>query len=288
MIGVQWTRNNQEIVVKLPTDTSLPFFAYGLFKPGQLCYSRIREFVQEAHRVAVNGILKERDGLPLLIKSSNREVRGFLIYFRSGTAIDAYTRINGVEPKEVYKWGEIQTNEENVANTLYGRRDTRGSADLEDVSEWDGRDDPYFKQALEEVEEILRNNQNFALDFKALFRLQMAYSLLWSAIERFTGLKYHLGGKASEKVYQIVNEKCFPDSLKRVVTDEREIFNTVDLGKCTLNPSDPDRSIRYYYQVRSNSIHRGKAVRRDFNTIKKSLSELLEIFKDVVNHAFKK
>jgi hypothetical protein len=26
-----------------PDDIGLPFFAYGLFKPGQLCYSRIRD-----------------------------------------------------------------------------------------------------------------------------------------------------------------------------------------------------------------------------------------------------
>lgn len=114
----------------------------------------------------------------------------------------------------------------------------------------------------------------------------MAYMLLWSAIERYAGLKYHLGKRSNEKVYQIAGEKCFADALQKIVQNRREVFSTTDLKKYTLDPSDPDKSIRYYYQVRSNAIHRGKAVTRDFDTVKSSLEELLAIFKELLNESF--
>jgi hypothetical protein len=50
-----------------PTDLTLPFFAYGLFRPGQIAYFQIREYVQEAIAgVEVKGQLRIRDGLPMI------------------------------------------------------------------------------------------------------------------------------------------------------------------------------------------------------------------------------
>ena len=172
-------------------------------------------------------------------------------------------------------------------NILIGRRELRGSSDLEYIVEWDGSNDPYFKQGIEEVENILHENQKFDIDFRSLFRLQMAYSLLWSSIERYTGLKYHLGKDIVEKVSQLAKEVYFSSALKNVVSERREVFSTTDLKKYTLDPDNPQKSLKYYYQVRSNSIHRGKAVVHDFNTIRSSLIELLAIFKIVLNKSFK-
>jgi len=270
-----------------PIDTSLPFFAYGIFKPGQLCFSRIRDIVEKTVECTVGGYLKERDGIPLLICGDNySSIKGYLIYFAAGKEGEAYDRIVGIEPDEVYRWETIKVNNSR-ANALIGRREQRGSSDLEHFDEWDGRTDPYFKQGLEEVESILEANSSFDWEFRSLLRLQMAYTLLWSAIERYAGLKYHLGKRANEKVYQIAAEKCFIDSLKKNVQKKREVFSATDLTKYTLEPNDPDKSIRYYYQVRSNSIHRGKAVTRDFDTIKSSLEELLAIFREMLNEAFR-
>jgi len=269
-----------------PNEVSLPFFAYGLFKPGQLCFSSICDIVKKTVECTVPGILKERDGIPLLVLgSSHFSIKGYLIYFDAGKEDEAYDRIIGIEPDKVYRWVTIKVNDSR-ANALIGRREQRGSYDLEYFDEWDGRTDPFFKQGLEEVESILKANSSFDSEFRALLRLQMAYALLWSAIERYAGLKYHLGKRANEKVYQIATEKSFIDSLKKNVHRRREVFSATDLTKYTLDPDEPDKSIRYYYQVRSNAIHRGKAVTRDFDTIKTSLEELLSIFKEMLNRAF--
>ncbi len=110
---------------------------------------------------------------------------------------------------------------------------------------------------------------------------------MWSAIERYAGLRYHLGKRVNEKVYQIANEKSFVDSLSEHVNETREVYGAVDLQRYKLDPKDPNKSIKYYYQVRSNVVHRGKSVVRDFDTIHSSLEELLAIFKDVLQDAFK-
>ncbi len=274
--------------MKTPSNITMPFFAYGIFKPGQLCYPRINKLVEDFEKGTVGGFLKERDGIPLLVKSScSYEITGFLINFNKGKEEDAYNRIIEIEPDEVYKWGEVKVDDRVSANALLGKREQRGSSDMEGVLEWDGKNDPLFKHGLEEVEEVLRSNQKFDWDCKSLFRLQMAYMLLWSAIERFAGLKYHLGKKATDKVYQIANEDCFADSLKKHVKEDRTVYGSVDLEKYSLDPNDPKKSMQYYYQVRSNSVHRGKAGIPDFDIVKNSLEELLAIFKDILSNAWK-
>lgn len=204
------------VTMEHPNNKSLPFFAYGVFKPGQLCFSRIQDIVVKAVECTVHGYLKERDGIPLLVLGNDcPSIKGYLIYFDAGKESEAYDRIIGIEPDEVYRWGTIEA--DNLrANALIGKREQRGSFDLEGFDEWDGRTDPFFKQGLEEVKSIIKANSSFDWEFRALLRLQMAYTLLWSAIERYAGLKYHLGKRANEKVYQIAAEKCFIDSLKKM------------------------------------------------------------------------
>ncbi|MEP6754858.1 MAG: hypothetical protein ABJA67_05110 [Chthonomonadales bacterium] len=269
-----------------PPNIHLPFFAYGLFKPGQLCHFRIRDFVQSSSISIVPGYLKERDGIPLLIPKDNAgHIKGYLIYFVAGREDEAYERIIEIEPDKVYRWDVVKVNG-SAANFLVGKRADTGSSELDHVDEWDGKSDPFFNQGIAEVEAILEANSSFDWDYRALFRLQMAYILLWSAVERYAGLKYHLGKEATEKVYRIAGEKCFQDALKKVVHNKREVYRTTDLDKCTLDPDNPKKSIEYYYQVRSNSVHRGKAVSRDFETVKSSLTELLFIFKELLRDAF--
>ena len=273
--------------MNIPNNTKLPFFAYGLFKPGQLCFFRIKNLVKEYSEAELSGRLKERDGIPLLILDSCSKVKGFLIQFIDENEVNAYKRIIGIEPEEVYKWQEIQLADGTKANALLGRKDDRGSSDLEHTEEWDSRTDLFFKDAVEEIETLLNNNSEFNCDnFKTIFRLQMAYSLLWSALERYAGLRYHLGTKVTEKVYQIAEEEVFAKSLKRHVKDRREVYSTSDLTKCILDPDEPRKSIKYYYQVRSNAVHRGKAVARDFYILKYSLEELIGIFKDMLAEAW--
>ncbi len=272
--------------MKLPNNTKLSFFAYGLFKPGQLCFFRIKELVKNTTEAEISGILKERDGIPLLILSKYSKVKGVLLQFKEDQELNAYKRIVEIEPDEVYRWQEVRLADGIQANALLGKKHDRGSADIEHAEEWDSRSDPFFKDALEEIETVLKSNSDFRWDFKTILRLQMAYSLLWTALERYAGLRYHLGKKSTEKVYQIAEEEAFAKSLRKHVRVPREVYSTTNLDKYVLDPDDPLKSIKYYYQVRSNAVHRGKAVARDFDILRSSLEELLGIFKDMLNEVW--
>ena len=59
--------------MKLPNNTGLPFFAYGIFKPGQIAHFRIKDLVENTKDAEISGSLKERDGIPLLIIGQNND-----------------------------------------------------------------------------------------------------------------------------------------------------------------------------------------------------------------------
>jgi len=136
------------------------------------------------------------------------------------------------------------------------------------------------------VQETLTDSQKFNSDLKPLFRLQMAYLLLWSSIERYVSLRYHLGGKVSEKVNQLADEPPFAEALRREVTGTREVYRADrPTERAVLDPNQPRRALDYYYRVRSNITHRGKGVLRDHLILQYSLAELLPIFRAVLKAA---
>lgn len=50
-----------------------------------------------------------------------------------------------------------------------------------------------------------------------------------------------------------------------------------------LDPDDSLRSIRFYYQVRSNISHRGKSIWEERSLVAESLSQLSAIFREVLD-----
>ncbi len=178
----------------VPLNSDLPFFAYGLFKPGQLGFDSLQEHVLEKPISAwMIGDLYERDGVPLFTDGT-LEISGALISFKPGHAFPAYQTIAKLEPERQYKW-ETKTTTGGVRANLLVSKSSEGAHHI-DESEWDGRRDPHFHQALELVNSILKNTygtQKHEIgSAERLFELQMAYLLLWTSIERYTSLRYHL------------------------------------------------------------------------------------------------
>ena len=114
----------------------------------------------------------------------------------------------------------------------------------------------------------------------------MAYLLLWSAFERYVSLRYHLGNKVIEKVNKLADEHAFSSGLLKHVAQRREVYRADRPDqKALLDPQRPRKALEYYYQIRSNIVHRGKAVVRDHDRVLNSLTELLLIFRDVLKAA---
>lgn len=264
-------------------DINLPFFAYGIFRQGEIAYFQIIDFVKKAEsNKSIKGKLMFRDGLYIIDKNGGVTVEGDLIWFKENKAQLAYDHINGLEPNKHYSWANINLNNQNV-NVLYGKSPGKGSSDCDEVNSWR---DPLFTDAIEVVIEMLNDNKKFN-NFKNLFKIQMAYLLLWSSIERYTSLRYHFGKNVTNKVNNLATENAFVIALKKHVLERRTVFSTSNPAddKEILSSENPQKSLDYYYQIRSNITHRGKGVHKDFDMVYKSLDELLKIFTDVLEEA---
>lgn len=267
-----------------PVDLTRPFFTYGIFRPEQLAFFQLRDLVSRAELARASGTLLLRDGLPIADPGGQGYIVGALLTFSPGHGSIAYERVTRMEPDRHYRWHETELDGA-VADMLVGKSPKKGSVPCEDA-EWDGWRDPLLTTALEVVQEMLAASKGFEWDLKPLFRLQMAYLLLWSSIERYVSLRYHLGDKVAEKVSQLAEEPAFAASLRAHVAGTREVYRADrPADKETLDPDSPRKSVEYYYQVRSNITHRGKGVVRDHQMLLQSLEELLAIFGDVLRTA---
>jgi len=118
--------------MELPKDTNLPFFAYGIFKKGELAFLSIMDFVEKIDESeSVKGQLLLRDGLPILNPYLDpitpEKVEGNLIYFKDNHSKEAYGIINDLEPDNQYGWKETKTKKNIKCNYLIGKSPTKGT-----------------------------------------------------------------------------------------------------------------------------------------------------------------
>lgn len=263
----------------MPGNPDLPLLDCGLFRPGQPAWFQIREFVQSAPEAAsCEGVLRLREGIPILDPDADGVVWGALMIFRDGVAQQAYERIAGMETDRQFRWLTS-----NSCNLLVGKYPAKGSI-LLDEQEWDSWQDPCFAEALDVVEETARRVESPG-DFKEFFRLQMAYLLLWSSIERLATFR-HGFGEIIQKLLRLAAEPAFGEAVQSHAGEGRSLQRADRPGeKAVLDPGRPDRAIAYYYQVRCNITHRGKSMVSDLNHVRQSLIELLAIFRQFVREA---
>ena len=186
--------NNEERTLDIPKDTTLPFFAYGIYKPGQLAYSKIENCVKTHYNYEINYRMLMRDGVPLITPAGDKSrarTAGYLIYFNEKCSKTAYETISENMHAKLYEWKEIKVGENRV-NVLMGVKPKMGSLGIKShPGNYDGRDDPYFKEAIEVVENELNDENKHWSNINDFFKLQMSYLLLWTAIERYASLKYN-------------------------------------------------------------------------------------------------
>ena len=98
--------------VGLPINLDLPFFAYGIFKPGQLAYPLIEDYVKGKPLVEIiDHEMLYRDGFALIRSDENDDFKteGFLIQFSNPQ--EAYDKIGKSKPKELYVWQKSKSME---------------------------------------------------------------------------------------------------------------------------------------------------------------------------------
>ena len=262
-------------------NTKLPFFSYGFFRPGEISFLGIKDYVSFAESIKIEGDLVLRDGVTLFKDSKNRLVDGYLITFKPEFASEAYSFINSLEPKKLFKWKEKKIND-NSFNILHGVKPDRGSDDIREANWSTIWNDPFFTSALEVLDEL--PNEKFEWNLKPLFKLQMKYMLLWTILERFSFFRYSLGGKPTDRNKLLAENKYLKEALLEYVSSERTVYSSEDpIDKITLSALNPKKSLEYYYQIRCNITHRGKAVTRDHDTVYNSFKELFNITKYILD-----
>lgn len=258
----------------LPKDLSLPFFAYGLFKSGQPGHSSIKKYVKRIwENTAPLHMFLERDGVPLLVQRgivSEKiigsydhifNVSGEVLYFKKHMNREAYMAIASVEPRKQYVWDTLLVGGVE-ANALMARSPERGTT-LLDVHSWDVNKDDPFVCGVERFVENAINLYEQQYDFIAI---QAAYLMLWTAIERLAALKFYVGkrdGQVETLIEQaIAHDEAIAKALRKSEHPHsfRPIFRSDDpRDKCTFDPKNPVKSIKYLRQIRHNVVHRGKA-----------------------------
>jgi hypothetical protein len=281
--------------MRLPDDPSLPFFAYGLFCPGELAYPLICEFVESSVKGEVDKAYFVRDALALLAEDRPGKTEGSVLHFRFDSRRSAYQKVVEIEPATQYRWGtaKIETEDGPVfVNVLFGKSPASGSDHSGALNRpWSGRNDPLFFSGVEVVQETLEKAGEFDMDLKPTLLIQSAYLLLFSAIERFASHSCPLKEVGIQKKLTTLAETPeFAHALKAVVKEKRRILRTWDKKPepVTLDPDKPERAMIYYYQVRSTAAHAGKTGIRDHEILQTCTRELIEIFTRVRDDIFAK
>lgn len=280
--------NNKIETVNSPQDISIPFFAYGIFKPGQLAYSKIKNHVKEIINVEIKYQMLIRDGVPIIMdgESNYHRTNGFIISFKEGHEKDSYHIIGKTILKSLYQWKSIKINGKKV-NILFGVNPNYGSNTIDDPIErvnFDGKNDPLFSEAIKLIEKNL-NSDNNSRNIENFFTLQMNYMLLWSAIDRYSSIKFNKTSAVNNN--KLSNQKSFKDAIMKFKDEyHMPVYSTDDLKVHTFNADDSYETLKYYYTFRCNVVHRGKAMISDYSMLKQATEELLEIFKDVLRDTF--
>ena len=267
-----------------PRNTNLPFFAYGIFKPGQLAYPKIMNYVEgEPSAEIVDYEMLYRDGIPLIRSEENGHFKtsGYLMKFNGP---EAYEIIGGSQSDKLFMWDKINVNGTWVY-ALVGVDPDCGSSNNQDysLSYYNYRQDSFFKEALELIKDTKEEfEKSDVVNMKDFFKIQMHYMLLWSVIERFCNLTY---GYAfiGKNIFNFANERSFRDKL-RLITRKDVVYSSDTLDDKYLDSDNNIDSIFYYYTIRCNIVHKGKTVlKEERNKLKYSLEELYGLFMAVYN-----
>jgi hypothetical protein len=291
--GSRLRRNGMPMA--LPPKTDLPCFVYGLFKPDELAFQRLSEFLEDSPvQATAAGTLWVRDGLPLLEPSSDARVDGYLLRFNASKGAQAYDVISKFEPAHQYRWQTLPLLQPSVtANALVGLKSSKGSVHCEEPT-WSSRDDPVFSYGVREVKAVVdrEGHQKFesappdSFDWPRFFRLQMAYLLLWSAIERYTALSFGPDEDSLVRVKLLGQYASFKESIAQVINRKDTVVDSRDPNdSLRLDAKNPVSSAKYFYQIRCNLGHRGKGAWNEAEKVRLALNDLLRIFELILKDA---
>ncbi len=274
---------------QIPNKELSYFFAYGIFRPGEIPFLGIDKYVSQITKITIKGKLLVRDGIILII-NGNENIKGFLLEFKNNQKDKAYDHIMGLEPMDLFAWaeGEFETIKFNI---LTARKEEKNTRYLDVFFDYPTtKNDPYFIEGIEKLKKYSNSiPDKFHDNIDHVFDIQMRYLFLWIIFERFLLLRYGFGKHVTPRLKKISEDPIFKKALiKYVNTDlpNRTVFYAGSgEDSVSLDPKNELDSINYYYKIRNNITHRGKIEKEnDFMIIKNSFIELLKIVDEIISH----
>ncbi len=270
-----------------PENLNIPFIAYGSFKPSELRFNLIQEYVEDYYEISICGLMEEKDGVPIFGLGNNGyfgfTYQAYVLNFKAEYSECAYQKISENEPDSYYEWKLLDNK-----NILIGKPSLKGTNEFLENS-WSFRNDPYFEYGLNACNNIFKNeitqfNSESEKDYFPFFRSSSAYMLLWTIIERFCTLKYG-NLPPSQKLKRLTSDAQINwDKIILNIDRTDNIYRSDKINEVlVLNRDKGAKKIMdYFYGIRSNMVHRGKEVFSDTFRISDSFSELKLIFEEIL------
>ena len=271
--------DKQKYCLKAPDNEALDFFAYGFYKPDQIAFHSIKDYVSKVEKVKIKKSVGFVNGIPVLMDGYN-DMAGWIIRFNNNDKHAAYEIIGNCKRIEFYKWEKLTVNNEKVNVLMPNKNDIQRFV-TGYSQDYDWKNDDSLKRSMEYLSKNIPRNVKFFIDYndEEFLKLQMLYLLLWSVIDRFTNLRY--GFNVTDNITELSKEDYFKDALKNNFNKTSTVFSVQNLKSFTLQPKKPVCSIKYYYTFRNNIIHNGKDSKADAEKLHNALIELFDIFNEV-------
>lgn len=254
----------------LPNDINKPFFSYGIFRPGEIAFHLISEFVdfEQIAEKTIEGSLKLRDGIVIFDKGSDPVV-GYLLFFKKGMEQDAYQRIINMEPGKIYMWNQDQSKYRHEFNILFGKKSGKGIDDKKSDTKlkvWESRfdsswNDPFILNGFKMLEyfsseELKLNHSNESIKwaeeflweeeflFNKFLKFQMLYLFLCSILERIIFLNGDF--RKEEKTDQVIkfaNDPLMKKTMDLMIRDTKFEYFKNEWTRVIHKSNDPDSKV---------------------------------------------
>ncbi|MCA0253336.1 MAG: gamma-glutamylcyclotransferase [Actinobacteria bacterium] len=273
-----------------PEDTTLPLFVYGNLKCGELGHGRIDRLVDHLFPTSVEGVLWERDGMPLLTLRDEGLIAGELIWFKSD---DGYRNVINFEPATHYRWARVACTGQagQLANVLVAGASLEPARDGGDRlhEPWTTTRDPLFRYGLPAVATAVRADGlvpfrtlgNDPNEWQRFFRLQSAYMLTCSILERLT-LRVVPGklDKVAASITALGRQKDFKNAVEQVgLQNWHRGVGRADRPTEAAPLENRSDFATWAYQVRSNIAHQGKSAWQEAELVRTTLIDLHDVLR---------
>ena len=266
------------------------FLAYGVFKPKQVAYSLIKDYVSHYSEeiYLMDYQLLHRNGMPMIVENTGFNTYCNLITFNRDNNKKAYETISKPRSNSLFKWDEIEINSQTV-NCLVAKNQNMGEPYV--YEKYDGKNDIGFYETLNFIKSNLDKQRNDNHDQNNFLLLQMNYMLLWSVIDKYTALRYGGWGQMT-RVEKLSKETAFRNAIQNHVQDRSAYVyssssnNKYDLDVTRRSNNGYENIAKYYYHIRCNIVHGGKVMFQESEPVKLATEELLNVMRYILDDAF--